>query len=86
MLWFFEKHRARLHYEIRRQSDGPSYELVITFPDGREEVERVPDADTIVQRALALQLTLIKAGWQPPSVGALHRMAAVRAVDRAPEI
>ena len=36
MIWFFERHRARLHYEIRRQSDGPAYELVITFPDGHK--------------------------------------------------
>jgi hypothetical protein len=76
MLWFFEKHRARLHYEIRRQTDGPQYELVITFPDGREEIERFSDPDAVVERSLALQLTLIKAGWQPPTTGAFHRAPA----------
>ena len=66
MLWFFEKRHARLHYEIRRQTDGLDYELVITFPDGRQEIERFPDSDSVVQRSLALQHTLIQNGWQPP--------------------
>jgi hypothetical protein len=66
MLWFFQKHHAHLHYEIRRQSDGLNYELVITFPDGRQEVERFPDAEAVVERSMELQHTLTKAGWQPP--------------------
>lgn len=78
MLWFFEKRRARLHYEIRRQTDGPDYELVITFPDGREEIERFSEPDAVVERSLALQLTLMKAGWQPPPAGALQRLSGLR--------
>ena len=74
MLWFFEKRRARLRYEIRRQTDGPDYELVITFPDGREEIERFSDPAAVVERSLALQLTLTKAGWQPPTASALQRL------------
>lgn len=66
MLWFFEKHHARLHYEIRRQTDGADYELVITFPDGRQVVERFPDPESVVQRSQALQNSLVAAGWQPP--------------------
>ena len=41
MLWFFERDAARLLYEIRRQVDGDDYELVLTFPDGRPEVEHI---------------------------------------------
>jgi hypothetical protein len=66
MLWFFEKRDARLHYEIRLQTDGPHYELVITFPDGRQELERFPNADAVVQRSVALQDSLVQAGWQAP--------------------
>jgi hypothetical protein len=66
MLWFFEKHCARLHYEIRRQTDGPEYELVITFPDGRQQIETFPDADAVVQRSRVLQDSLMQAGWQSP--------------------
>jgi hypothetical protein len=86
MLWFFEKRRARLHYEIRRQTDGPDYELVITFPDGREEIERFSNPDAIVERSLALQLTLVKAGWQPPTAGALQRLTPERNAGRQSEI
>ena len=41
MIWFFERHEARLLYEIRRQADGDDYELVVTFPDGRQESREV---------------------------------------------
>ena len=66
MLWFFEKRHARLHYEVRRHTDGPDYELVITFPDGRQDIERFPDADAVVQRSVALENSLAEAGWVPP--------------------
>lgn len=66
MLWFFEKREARLHYEIRLQTDGHHYELVITLPDGRQELESFPNADAVVQRSDALQDSLVQAGWQPP--------------------
>ena len=66
MLWFFEKREARLRYEIRLQTDGHGYELVITFPDGRQELESFPNPDAVVQRSAALQNTLVQAGWQPP--------------------
>lgn len=66
MLWFFEKHQSRLHYEIRHQTDGPDYELVITHPDGRQETERYREADAVLERSRQLQDRLIEAGWQPP--------------------
>ena len=66
MFWFFEKHNTRLHYEIRRQADGPDYELAITFPDGRHEIESFADADGVVQRSAALQNSLAQGGWQSP--------------------
>jgi hypothetical protein len=66
MLWFFEKRQARLRYEVRLQTDGPHYELVITFPDGRQEVERFPSADAVAERSAALRDSLAEAGWQPP--------------------
>ena len=67
MLWFFEKHHSRLHYEIRHQTDGPNYELVITYPDGRQEIEHYPDADAVLERSIRLQASLVQAGWQPPA-------------------
>jgi hypothetical protein len=66
MLWFFERHESRLRYEIRRQSDGEHYELVITHPDGREEIEVYTDAGAVVERSQLLESALTAEGWQSP--------------------
>lgn len=66
MLWFFERNHSRLHYEIRRQTDGLDYELVITYPDGRQEVEHYADPGAILERSMRLHRTLVASGWRPP--------------------
>jgi len=68
MLWFFERDAARLLYEIRRQVDGDDYELVLTFPDGRQEIEKYQDPNILIERSQRLQETLRKQGWTPPTV------------------
>jgi hypothetical protein len=73
MIWFFERHDARLQYEIRRQSDGPAYELVITFPDGSQEIEQYDDSNAITRRSIRLERALTDAGWEPPPVGSRGR-------------
>ena len=75
MIWFFERRDARLLYEIRRQADGDDYELVVTFPDGRQEVEHFADPHALIERSQRLQETLRSQGWQPPSTA---RAAASR--------
>ena len=67
MLWFFERDAARLLYEIRRQPDGDDYELVLTFPDGRQEVEKYQDAHALIERSQRLQEALRSQGWVPPA-------------------
>ncbi len=67
MIWFFERHDARLLYEIRRQADGDDYELVVTYPDGRQEVEHFADPHALIERSQRLQDALRAQGWQPPS-------------------
>ncbi len=66
MIWFFERQTSRLLYEIRRQVDGDDYELVVTFPDGKQEVEKFTDAIALIERSLRLQESLRAAGWAPP--------------------
>lgn len=70
MIWFFERHDARLQYEIRRHSEGPAYELVITFPDGRQEIEHYADPGALKRRSIRLERALMDAGWERPPVGA----------------
>jgi thiamine monophosphate kinase len=67
MIWFFQRQTSRLLYEIRRQVDGDDYELVVTFPDGRQEVEKFKDALTLIERSHRLQESLKAEGWAPPA-------------------
>ena len=67
MIWFFEREHSRLHYEIRCRARRPEYELVITHPDGRQEIEQFRDPTAILERSLQLQNTLLTAGWEPPT-------------------
>lgn len=67
MIWFFERQRRRLHYEIRRQTDGDDYEIVINHPDGRLEVERYSDPAELLARSTSLRVRLINEGWSAPT-------------------
>jgi len=67
MIWFFERQNARLRYEIRRQADGHDYELVITRPDGGQDVECYDDALELLHRTESLERSLREDGWQVPA-------------------
>jgi hypothetical protein len=67
MIWFFERRDSKLIYEIRRQADGDDYELVVTFPDGRQDVEKFRDPHELIERSQRLQESLREDGWSPPS-------------------
>ena len=67
MIWFFERQHRRLHYEIRRQTDGDGYEIVICHPDGRLEVERYADPAELLRRASSIHTSLIEEGWASPA-------------------
>ena len=66
MIWFFERDTARLLYEIRRQADGDDFELVLTFPDGTQAVEKYQNPDQLVERSRDLQADLRAQGWAAP--------------------
>ena len=67
MIWFFERQTSRLLYEIRRQVDGHDYELVVTYPDGHQEIEHFTDAIALIERSQQLQDSLRADGWTPPA-------------------
>lgn len=68
MIWFFERHQARLSYEIRRATEGTEYELVITHPDGTQQVEAFTDAALLMERSMRLRDTLSAQGWRAPDI------------------
>jgi hypothetical protein len=65
MIWFFERERKRLQWEIRTQSDGPGVELAITFPDGSQYVEHFASTQELVERSGRLTSRLQTEGWRP---------------------
>jgi hypothetical protein len=77
MIWFFERQQSRLHYEIRRETDGDAFELVITQPDGRQELESFTDPLALIERSQDLQDRLLAAGWQPPQRRSRSALKAV---------
>ena len=86
MLWFFERQDAWLRYEIRRQAYGYDYELVITHPDGHQDVERFGDSHDVIERSRHLQEALVAAGWHAPDLFGRSRNAHGdrRPADRPP--
>jgi hypothetical protein len=64
MIWYFERDGERLRYEIRYGGGGAPYEIAITYPDGRMQVESVQDAVDLLQRCAAVARALKEEGWQ----------------------
>ena len=67
MIWIFERANERLRCEIRRETAGPGFELIITNPDGSQRMEQFDDTSALIKRSHDLQLELLAAGWRLPS-------------------
>jgi hypothetical protein len=66
MIWFFERQQARLSYEIRRATEGTEFELVITHPDGSQQIEAFTDTSLLMERSVRLRDALASQGWRAP--------------------
>jgi hypothetical protein len=65
MVWFFDRQGQRLRYEIRYGGTGAaSYEIAVTYPDGRTQVEAVQDAVDLLRRCADIVRALKDEGWQ----------------------
>jgi hypothetical protein len=64
MIWFFDRQGQRLRYEIRRTTAGDAYELVVSYPDGREEVEQMLEPSDLLKRCAELADSLKDQGWK----------------------
>ena len=64
MVWFFERSGSRLHFELRHATEGRSYELVLTHPDGTQLVERFDEPRGLARRSCVLRTELVNDGWQ----------------------
>ncbi len=55
-----------LRYEIRRATGSWGYELVITYPNGDEEIRRFRHPRALIDATFRVQRELIEAGWRLP--------------------
>jgi len=63
MIWFFDREGARIRYEIKHRPDGDGYELVLTHPDGRIQLEHIAEPNRLLERCAELGATLKDDGW-----------------------
>ena len=64
MIWFFDRNGERLRYEIRRAPADDTYELALTYPDGRTQIEQTTEAAELLERCAELARTLNESGWR----------------------
>jgi hypothetical protein len=64
MIWYFDRAGERLRYEIRYGGTGAPYEIAVTYPDGRTQVEPIQDAVNLLQRCAELARALKDEGWR----------------------
>lgn len=65
MIWFFEKRGAYVRCEAREAAPG-RYELVITQPDGTEQIETFEDSTEMTRRQVQVEQGLSADGWTGP--------------------
>jgi hypothetical protein len=63
MIWIFTRGCAQVDVEIRRA--GEAYELVVSYPDGTERIERFQSPARLIRRSLRLQRRLMREAWEP---------------------
>jgi hypothetical protein len=66
MLWIFERKGELMRCEIRRESDGAGFEMIVTTPDGSQRMERFDETDELIRRTLDLQREMLESGWRQP--------------------
>jgi hypothetical protein len=64
MRWLLVKEGSELVCELRCGRGSGPYHLVLTKPDGTEEVEEVDEATSVVERTAELMNSLRSEGWR----------------------
>jgi hypothetical protein len=66
VVFFFERQSQFIRCESRPADTGAGYELLVLYPDGREEIEYFYDTVDLNRRQVELETSLISAGWFGP--------------------
>ena len=72
MLWIYERNSQTLHVETRFDAANKEYLLIIRSLDGKEQIERFPDAASFQLRLSSLERQLETDHWQTHSTIAVH--------------
>lgn len=64
MIWFFDRNGEKLRYEITRDRRDGRYRVVITRPDGSEQVEEVDEPTELIERSVQFMNSLRSDGWR----------------------
>ena len=65
MVWFFERGSRTISLETRYDNDSGEYLAIIIDGEGRETIERFPNAGRFRGWLLAWETTLVEQGWCP---------------------
>jgi hypothetical protein len=68
MLYFFRRGGACLECEVRLDSAGHGYELIVNRPDATISVERFAAPPDLNRRWREIERTLAREGWHGPHV------------------
>jgi hypothetical protein len=66
VVFFFERQAQFIRCESRPADAGGGYELMVLYPDGREEIEHFDDTVNLNRRERELETSLTSAGWYGP--------------------
>ena len=63
MLWFFQRSGQRIVCEVRLSAEDTGYELVVSWPDGKQSVERFRTMASLLRREHELDRAWKAQGW-----------------------
>jgi hypothetical protein len=66
VIWFYERKGEHLRCEIRQQIEGDRFALVLTLPDGTEQIEVFDDSRRLNLRSRQLEQMFLEKGWNGP--------------------
>jgi hypothetical protein len=67
VFYFFKRGNDTVRCEVRADSGGTGYEIVITDPDGTERVEQFTTSEQVHDRWLELHKRFEDEGWWGPA-------------------
>ncbi len=68
MFYFFRRGAASIRCEVRTDSGGDGYELIVDRPDAMVRVERFGEPPDLNRRWREIEQGLISEGWHGPNV------------------